>query len=213
MSSKSAILSGFVVVIGLICFAIVPASAKDNSEKKENVEVVTGACVVGYVPKKQADGSWACEEDTSAASVCDLGEVYVANGLGSGGCISLLDSDCPCGSALEMLQALPWADDANECVPIQLDSGDGVCNGEEDEFCSLEVRDDIGFGFGIELVDFLEFFTNDRDTVCSQNWPGGGEVHTNLSQLEWDACVHEALALADAVGAVCSFTPVVGGLP
>jgi hypothetical protein len=88
MFAKTSISLGVLAAIGLFCIFIPPAIAKDRTVKETIGDL--SPCLEGQVAKKQVDGSWACENDvdndTSAASECDLGEVFVADGVGGGVC-------------------------------------------------------------------------------------------------------------------------------
>ena len=74
MFSKTLTLTGLIAAIGLICFSITPASAggggdcdddSDDDCRRVPVQVIgtLEPCLEGQVPKKQANGSWACEAD------------------------------------------------------------------------------------------------------------------------------------------------------
>jgi hypothetical protein len=104
MFSKTSALIGAIAAVGLCFISIPPASAKDTAAK----DTIGGLspCIEGQTAKLQVDGSWACEDDVSAATECGAGEVYLADGAGGGVCLpvaplvggSISDdaSSCPC---------------------------------------------------------------------------------------------------------------------
>ena len=102
MLTKTSFFTGLIAVFVLFCFSIPPANGKDPNEKATIGKL--DPCLEGQVPKMQADGSWACvadvdttytdwnsltnvpadiadgDDDTSAASVCDVDQVLMGGG-------------------------------------------------------------------------------------------------------------------------------------